>query len=309
MSDSQYDESRERQEMVSGDTARAGRRLEEALGRARNDVGLGELLQAVEGVYNSLRIDTAYLAEAVTAEQRLVADLKRRNLTSSKAEAEAVRQATLKEHQAERLQSRILELEETLEESELQAEADRLMALTERDTAVEDLSTRIRALEAENGRLADELAELRQKVRPLDVTVERYADPAVTLVVDGDQMVLRGWAGVPLSVGRARVISSLSRLAGDRDAAIEVVFGSPEGLKAEDLDQVPIRVRVISNGVPMEAALESLRERYEEQTEVAVVTDHADIDASVPIGRLIEMLGMPSSTGRGNPVTSIAINS
>jgi hypothetical protein len=299
----------ERQEMVSGDTARAGRRLEEALGRARKDVGLGELLQAVEGVYNSLRIDTAYLAEAVTAEQRLVAELKRRNQASAKAEAEATRQATLKEHQAERLQDRVLELERVVEETELQAEADRLMALTERDTAVEDLGTRIRALEAENGRLADELAELRQKVRPIDVATERYADPAVTMVVDGDEMVVRGWAGVPISVGRARVIASLSRLADDRDAAIEVVFGTSEGLKQEELDRVPIRVRVISNGVPMQAALESLRERYEEESEVVVITDHADFPESVPMSRLIEMLGMPTSTGRGSQVTSIARSS
>lgn len=309
MSDSQFEGQTGRQEMVSGDSARAGRRLEEVLSRARTDVGLGELLQAVEGVYNSLRIDTAYLAEAVTAEQRLVAELKRRNQDSAKAEADAARQATLKEHQAERLQDRVLELERVVEETELQAEADRLMALTERDTAVEDLSTRIRALEAENGRLANELAELRQKVRPLDVATERYADPAVTLVVDGDEMVLRGWAGVPISVGRARVIASLSRLAEDRDAAIEVVFGTSEGLKPEELDRVPIRVRVISNGVPMEAALQSLRERYEEETEVSVITDHANIKASVPMSRLIEMLGMPTSTGRGSQVTSIAINS
>ncbi len=157
--------------------------------------------------------------------------------------------------------------------------------------------------------MADELAELRQKVRPLDLSTERYADPAVTLLVDGDGMVLRGWAGAPLSVGRARVVASLSRLAEDRDAPIEVVFGTPEGLQAEELDLAPIRVRVISNGVPMQTALDALKQQYDGQAEVAVITDHPEIKGQVPMGRLVEMLGMPSATGRGNPVTSIAINS
>ncbi|MEM9654390.1 MAG: hypothetical protein AAGA65_20020 [Actinomycetota bacterium] len=313
MGESDFDETAaSRQEMVSGETARAGRRLEEALNRARTDAGLGELLQAVEGVYNSQRIDTAYLAEALTAEQRLVADLKRRNQASQEAHAKAVTEATLKEQKADRLHSRILELESALEDASLRAEADRLMALSERDTAVENLSSRIRSLEAENGRLTDELAELRQKVRPIDVATERYADPAVTLLVDGDEMVMRGWAGVPLGIGRARAISSLSRLAETRDAPVEVVFGTEEGLQQEELEKAPIRVRVISNGVPMDTALNTLRDQYEEQTEVAVITDQPDVSGAVGMTRLIEMLGMPTSTGGAaggdGRVTSIAIN-
>ena len=66
-------------EVVPGDNARIGRRLDEVIERARQDVGLVELLQGVESVYNTLRIDTAYLAEAVVSEQRMVKELKKRN--------------------------------------------------------------------------------------------------------------------------------------------------------------------------------------------------------------------------------------
>ncbi|MEM7275963.1 MAG: hypothetical protein AAF547_23000 [Actinomycetota bacterium] len=295
-------------EIVAGGSLEPDRRLNEVLDRARTDPGLGELLHAVEAVHSSLRVDTAYLAEAVAAEQRQSEELRRRNQELARRESEAAERAALKDYAVDRLRTRTEELERALEETELRAEADRLAILTERDTAIERLMGEIRSLEAENERLTTELADLRQRVRPIDVAVERYADPGVVLLIDGDELAMRGWGGIPVSIARSRVMATLSRLAEDRDATVEVVFGSPEGLDPEELPQLPIRVRVISNGFPMEEALIRLQEEHPWEDEVAVVTDHPGVVDQVPVSRLVELLGMPSTTGRAyNSARSVSV--
>ena len=275
-------------------------RVEKVLDRSRGDSTFVELLRAAESMHATMHLDAAYLAEAVIAEKRRVADLTDQNQSLKQREAESARDVALKQQQVDRLHDRVVELEHLLETAGLQAEADRLAALTERDTWVERSAVKIRQLESENGRLAASLAELQQQIRPLDPVTDGYADPATALVIDGDRMVLEGWGNMPLSVARGRLIAALGRLSDDRDAPVEVVFTSQEGLDPHELKSTPVRVRALSDGVRMEAALMQLREDYAMDRDVAIVSNHRSITKAVPVSKLFNLIGMPSAVGHMN---------
>lgn len=276
--------------------------------RARRDPGMAELLGAIDAVHRSLRADANYLAEALVAEQQLVADQQRRMNKLEEVEASARRDVMAATNRSERLDQRVGELEQALIQTRQQGEAEVMAVIDERDRAIERLQVRNRGLEGENARLADELAELRQRIRPVDVAKEPHADPAVALVVDGDQLVRHGWSDLPLAAGRDRAITALGRLGEAREAPVEIVFGSSEGLDETVLAAAPVRVRVMSEAVDPVVALTRLRDTYDGAVRVALITDRPEIIERVSMVRLLDLLGLPLASGREDTVRSIATN-